>query len=120
MSKFIGFNVTLGAICQGETKKSWNDIFDTQFKEESLSNCRKFCNCQKDCKGFTFNPKSEKRKCSWKADSPIEILTNEGIEKSGQSCVIKGNVLYKMDIHNTLQRYLHLIFFISLFKYINI
>ena len=89
--------MTLGAICQGETKKAWNDIFDTQFKEENLNNCRKFCNCQKDCKGFTFNPNSEKRKCSWKADSPIETLTNEGIQKSGQSCVIKGNVAYKLD-----------------------
>jgi len=84
-----GFKVTLGAICQGNTKKDLSDIFDTQFKEETLTNCKKFCNCQKDCKGFNFNPNSKKRKCSWKADSPIETFTNEGIQKSGQSCVIK-------------------------------
>ena len=90
-SKFLGFKVTLGAICQGNTKKDLSDIFDTQFKEETLTNCKKFCNCQKDCKGFNFNPNSKKRKCSWKADSTIETFTNEGIQKSGQSCVIKGN-----------------------------
>merc|ERR1712240_65120 len=33
---------------------------------------------------------SNKRKCSWKTDSPIETFTNAGIERSGQSCVIKG------------------------------
>merc|ERR1712060_390085 len=33
---------------------------------------------------------SNKRKCSWKTDSPIETFTNAGIVRSGQSCVIKG------------------------------
>merc|ERR1712060_720998 len=67
-----------------------NDIFDVQFQEENLSNCKKFCNCQKECKGFNFNPNSNKRKCSWKTDFPIETFTNAGIVRSGQSCVIKG------------------------------
>ena len=90
--KSIGFEVTTGAICQGETKKDWNDDFDIQFKEENLINCRKFCNCNKECQGFTFNPNSKKRKCSWKTTLPVETLTNEGIQKSGQSCVLKGSI----------------------------
>ena len=73
--------------------KDWNEEFDTQFGEEDISNCKKFCNCKSECNGFTFNPKSQKRKCSWKADFPIEILTNEGIAKSGQSCIMKGKVM---------------------------
>merc|ERR1719283_48971 len=36
---------------------------------------KKFCNCIKHCKGFNFNPNSNKRKCSWKTDSPIETFT---------------------------------------------
>ena len=86
-----GFNDTIGSICQGETNKEWNEVFDEQFKEENLINCKKFCNCKRECKGFTFNPNSKKRKCSWKTDFPIEMLSNEGIVKSGQSCVTKGN-----------------------------
>merc|ERR1712240_554951 len=70
--------------------KVLNDFFDADFQEENLSNCKKFCNCIKHCKGFNFNPNSNKRKCSWKTDSPIETFTNAGIERSGQSCVIKG------------------------------
>merc|ERR1712060_877416 len=85
-----GFDETHGAICKGNTNKALNDIFDVQFQEENLSNCKKFCNCQKECKGFNFNPNSNKRKCSWKTDSPIETFTNAGIVRSGQSCVIKG------------------------------
>merc|ERR1719430_1418675 len=85
-----GFDETRGAICKGNTNKALNDIFDVQFQEENLSNCKKFCNCQKKCKGFNFNPNSNKRKCSWKTDSPIETFTNAGIVRSGQSCVIKG------------------------------
>merc|ERR1719209_1638493 len=85
-----GFDETRGAICKGNTNKALNDVFDVQFQEENLSNCKKFCNCQKECKGFNFNPNSNKRKCSWKTDSPIETFTNAGIVRSGQSCVIKG------------------------------
>merc|ERR1719167_233710 len=85
-----GFDETHGAICKGNTDKVLNDFFDADFQEESLSNCKKFCNCIKECKGFNFNPNSNKRKCSWKTDSPIETFTNAGIERSGQSCVIKG------------------------------
>merc|ERR1712240_984002 len=70
--------------------KVLNDFFDADFQEENLSNCKKFCNCIKHCKGFNFNPNSNKRKCSWKTDSPIETFTNAVIERSGQSCVIKG------------------------------
>merc|ERR1712112_63290 len=85
-----GFDETHGAICKGNTDKVLNDFFDADFQEENLSNCKKFCNCIKHCKGFNFNPNSNKRKCSWKTDSPIETFTNAGIERSGQSCVIKG------------------------------
>ena len=98
--KYIGFEETLGAICQGETKKDWNDDFDTQFKEENLVNCRKFCNCKEECQGFTFNPNSKKRKCSWKTTLPVETLTNEGIQKSGQSCIFKGNITLILIIDN--------------------
>merc|ERR1719481_2276923 len=85
-----GFDETHGAICKGNTNKALNDMFDVQFQEENLFNCKKFCNCQKECKAFNFNPNSNKRKCSWKTDSPIETFTNAGIVRSGQSCVIKG------------------------------
>merc|ERR1719430_2964019 len=85
-----GFDETHGAICKGNTNKALDDVFDVQFQEENLSNCKKFCNCQKECKGFNFNPNSNKRKCSWKTDSPVETFTNAGIQRSGQSCVIKG------------------------------
>jgi len=84
-----GFAVVLGSICKGRTIKELNDVFDVQFQEENVSNCQRFCNCQKDCKGFNFNPNSNNRKCSWKSDSPIETFTNTGIQNSGQSCVIK-------------------------------
>ena len=88
--------MALGSICKGRTNKELNDEFFAQFQEENLSNCKKFCNCQKDCKGFNFNPNSNNRKCSWKSDSPIETFTNAGIQQSGQSCVIKGNIAKKL------------------------
>ena len=94
--------MTLGAICKGKTNKELNDEFFVLFQEENLSNCKKFCNCQKDCKGFNFNPNSNWRKCSWKTDSPIETFTNAGIQNSGQSCVIKGNITKIPDINNLI------------------
>ena len=94
--QFKGFDETHGAICKGNTNKALNDVFDAQSLEENLSNCKKFCNCQAECKGFNFNPNSNKRKCSWKTESPIETFTNAGIQRSGQSCVIKGNITKNM------------------------
>ena len=91
-SNFKGFNENLEAVCKGRTRKEMNDVFDVQFKDENLSNCKKFCNCQKECTGFNFNPNSKKRKCSWKADIPIETFTNLRIQRDGQKCVIKGNI----------------------------
>merc|ERR1712136_721574 len=46
-----GFDETHGAICKGNTDKVLNDFFDADFQEENLSNCKKFCNCIKECKG---------------------------------------------------------------------
>ena len=96
--------MALGSICKGRTIKELNDVFDVQFQEENVSNCKKFCNCQKNCKGFNFNPNSNNRKCSWKSDSPIETFTNAGIQNSGQSCVIKGNITKTWNLKFEIKR----------------
>ena len=71
-------------------KGNWNTEFQKNFGNKNIESCKRFCKCKKECTGFNFNPKNGE--CSYKKDYPMNTYTNEAIEKTKQSCVIKGKL----------------------------
>ena len=91
MVPFADFHEVNGTICKGKTMKgNWNTEFQKNFGNENIESCKRFCKCKKECTGFNFNPKNGE--CSYKKDYPMNTYTNEAIEKTKQSCVIKGTI----------------------------